>query len=261
MPDGLDILIDVFSSHGISLEKHMVENSIFICPDKVKIQMDDLMNLLRNLGKSNSYIKKGNSKLPVRFSEDAVNVKYLDVSGKDLRPVITKKKIGNITCKAQDVYTQIYPGAIPSGVVPVLPMADYYRVHPIIIDYDGNDFVRTAIRRYTGVWVCENNRVNMLRNYKISHIWPDTADPFYFSSLWNVVIIPAHCKRILNHKVLSRPFKISTGRSATCSTIRTAISRPSRIFLSIATRIFRFLVSPLLLRPIAKRLSPTSTTA
>lgn len=198
VPDGLDILINVFDSHGILLEKHMVENSIFICPYKVKEQMDDLMNLLRNQNQPNNYIKKGNSKLPVRFSEDAANVKYLDVFGNDLRPVITKKRIGNKICKAQDVYTQIYPGAIPSGVVPVLPMADYYRVHPIIIDYDGNDFVRTAIHRYTGVWVCENNWVNMLRNYVISHIWPDTADPFYFSSLWNVVIIPAHCNDIMD---------------------------------------------------------------
>ena len=197
VPDGLDILIDVFSSHGISLEKHMVENSIFICPDKVEEQMNDLMNLLRNQNQPNNYIKKGNSKLPVRFSEDAANVKYLDVFGNDLRPVITKKRIGNKICKAQDVYTQIYPGAIPSGVVPVSPMSDYRGVS-IIIDYDGNDFVRTAIRRYTGVWVCENNRVNMLRNYKISHIWPDTADPFYFSSLWNVVIIPAHCNDIMD---------------------------------------------------------------
>lgn len=197
VPDGLDILINEFDSHGILLEKHMVENSIFICPDKVKEQMDDLMNLLRNLDKPNNYIKKGNSKLPVRFSEDAVNVKYLDVTGKDLRPVITKKKDGNKICKAQAVYTQIYPGAIPSGVVPVSPMADYRGVS-IIIDYDGNDFVRTAIHRYAGVWVCENNRVNMLRNYVISHIWPYTADPFYFSSLWNVVIIPAHCNDIMD---------------------------------------------------------------
>ncbi len=207
VPDGLDILIDVFGSHGISLEKHMVENSIFICPDKVEEQMNDLKYLLRNLNQPNEpnyyYIKKGkskfngNSKLPVRFSEDAANVKYLDVFGNDLRPVITKKRIGNKVCKAQDVYTQIYPGAIPSGVVPVSPMSDYRGVS-IIIDYDGNDFVRTAIHRYTGVWVCENNRVNMLRNYVISHIWPDTADPFYFSSLWNVVIIPAHCNDIMD---------------------------------------------------------------
>ncbi len=207
VPDGLDILIDVFSSHGISLEKHMVENSIFICPDKVEEQMNDLKYLLRKLNQPNEpnyyYIKKGkskfdgNTKLPVRFSEDADNVKYLDVTGKDMRTVITTAKIGNKKCKKLDVYTQIYPGAIPSGVVPVSPMADY-RGLPIIIDYDGNDFVRTAIRRYTGVWVCENNRVNMLRNYVISHIWPDTADPFYFSSLWNVVIIPAHCNDIMD---------------------------------------------------------------
>lgn len=207
VPDGLDILIDVFSSHGISLEKHMVENSIFICPDKVEEQMNDLKYLLRNLNQPNEpnyyYIKKGkskfngNSKLPVRFSEDADNVKYIDVSGKDLRPVITKKRIGNKVCKAQDVYTQIYPGAIPSGVVPVSPMSNYSGL-PIIIDYDGNDFVRDAIHRYTGVWVCKNNKMNMLRNYKISHIWGRTYDPFYFSSLWNVVIIPAHCNDIMD---------------------------------------------------------------
>ena len=207
VPDGLDILINEFDSHGILLEKHMVENSIFICPDKVEEQMNDLKHLLRKLNQPNEpnyyYIKKGkskfdgNTKLPVRFSEDAANVKYLDVFGNDLRPVITKKRIGNKVCKAQDVYTQIYPGAIPSGVVPVSPMSDYSGL-PIIIDYDGNDFVRTAIHRYTGVWVCENNRVNMLRNYVISHIWPDTADPFYFSSLWNVVIIPAHCNDIMD---------------------------------------------------------------
>lgn len=196
-PDALDILIKTLNSNGMSLENHMVENSLFICPDKVEEQMDDLMNLLRNQNQPNNYIKKGNSKLPVRFSEDAANVKYLDVFGNDLRPVITKKRIGNKVCKAQDVYTQIYPGAIPSGVVPVSPMSDYRGVS-IIIDYDGNDFVRTAIHRYTGVWVCENNRVNMLRNYVISHIWPDTADPFYFSSLWNVVIIPAHCNDIMD---------------------------------------------------------------
>ena len=187
----------------------MVENSIFICPDKVKIQMDDLMNLLRNQGKPNNYIKNGNSKLPVRFSEDADNVKYLDVTGKDLRPDdITKKKDGNKKCKEQDVYTQIYLGAIPSGVVPVSPMANYHGL-PIIIDYDGNDFVRTAIHRYTGVWVCENNRVNMLRNYVISHIWPNTADPFYFSSLWNVVIIPAHCNDIMDKEPKLHPIVAS----------------------------------------------------
>lgn len=196
-PDALDILIKTLNSNGMSLENHMVENSLFICPDKVEEQMDDLMNLLRNQNQPNNYIKKGNSKLPVRFSEDAANVKYLDVFGNDLRPVITKKRIGNKISKAQDVYTQIYPGAIPPGVVPVSPMSNYCGL-PIIIDYDGNDFVRTAIRRYTGVWVCENNRVNMLRNYVISHIWPDTADPFYFSSLWNVVIIPAHCNDIMD---------------------------------------------------------------
>ena len=207
VPDGLDILIDVFGSHGISLEKHMVENSIFICPDKVEEQMNDLKHLLRKLNQPNEpnyyYIKKGkskfdgNTKLPVRFSEDAANVKYLDVFGNDLRPVITKKRIGNKVCKAQDVYTQIYPGAIPSGVVPVSPMSNYSGL-PIIIDYDGNDFVRDAIHRYTGVWVCKNNKMNMLRNYKISHIWGRTYDPFYFSSLWNVVIIPAHCNDIMD---------------------------------------------------------------
>mgnify|MGYP004474256201 CR=1 FL=1 len=84
--------------------------------------MNDLKHLLRKLNQPNEpnepnyyYIKKGkskfdgNTKLPVRFSEDADNVKYIDVSGKDLRPVITKIRIGNKISKAQDVYTQSIP--------------------------------------------------------------------------------------------------------------------------------------------------------
>lgn len=39
--DALEILIEALNSNGMSLEKHMVENSIFICPDKVKKQMEE----------------------------------------------------------------------------------------------------------------------------------------------------------------------------------------------------------------------------
>lgn len=39
----------------------------------------------------------------------------------------------------------------------------------------------------------------------MSHIWARTYDPFYFSSLWNVVIIPAHCNDIMDKGMNTHP--------------------------------------------------------
>lgn len=41
--------------------------------------------------------------------------------------------------------------------------------------------------------------------YIFSHIWARTYDPFYFSSLWNVAIIPAHCNDIMDKGMNTHP--------------------------------------------------------
>lgn len=201
VPDALDILIKTLNSNGMSLGNHMVENSLFICPDKVKEQMDDLMNLLRNLGKPNNYIKKGNFKLPVRYSASLkktknIFVEYYDVYGKPL--VVHDCRQGYAMTSKNDVFTKITDKSSSVTVV-----YDYKGI-TIVIDPNNNNFVHTAISKYTGVKIGRGES-NTIRNYIVSHIWAKTYDPFYFSSLWNVVIIPAHCNDIMDKGMNTHP--------------------------------------------------------
>ena len=212
-PDALDILIKTLNSNGMSLENHMVENSLFICPDKVKEQMDDLMNLLRNLGKpnnyiKNNYIKKGNYKLPVRYSASLkktknIFVEYYDVYGKPL--VVHDCRQGYAMTSKNDVFTKITDKSSSVTVV-----YDYKGI-TIVIDPNNNNFVHTAISKYTGVKIGRGES-NTIRNYIVSHIWAKTYDPFYFSSLWNVVIIPNHCNFLMDKPGTSRIHKSSATR-------------------------------------------------
>lgn len=193
----------------MSLENHMVENSLFICPDKVKEQMDDLKNLLGNLGKPNNYIKKGNSKLPVRYSASLkktknIFVEYCDVYGKLL--VFRDCRQGYDDTSKNDVFTKITDNSSSVAVV-------YYKDIPIVIDPNNNNFVHTAIYKYTGVKIGRGES-NTIRNYIVSHIWAKTYDPFYFSSLWNVVIIPNHCNFLMDKPGTSRIYKSSATRMA-----------------------------------------------
>ena len=213
VPDALDILIKTLNSNGMSLENHMVENSLFICPDKVKEQMDDLMNLLRNLGKpnnyiKNNYIKKGNYKLPVRYSASLkktknIFVEYYDVYGKPL--VVHDCRQGYAMTSKNDVFTKITDKSSSVTVV-----CDYKGI-TIVIDPNNNNFVHTAISKYTGVKIGRGES-NTIRNYIVSHIWAKTYDPFYFSSLWNVVIIPNHCNFLMDKPGTSRIHKSSATR-------------------------------------------------
>ena len=60
---------------------------------------------------------------------------------------------------------------------------------PIEIDKDGNQNVRKIIKEYTGYTIGEG-KDSTFQNYIISHIWGRAFDPRYFTSLWNVVLIP-----------------------------------------------------------------------
>lgn len=103
--DALEILIEALNSNGMSLEKHMVENSIFICPDKVKKQMEELESLLKtHQTEPHDYLVAGNSKLPVRYSSDKTNVIYKPGTG------ITDCKTGYAISMANDIYTEIHSG-------------------------------------------------------------------------------------------------------------------------------------------------------
>lgn len=201
-PDALDIFIKMLHSCGTSLDRYMLEHSLFICPDKVKEQMDDLMNLLRNLNQpdqSNNYIKRSNSKLPVRYSASLMKSKgifvdYYDVHGEPL--VFHDCREGfSVTSKIK-AFTKI--------TSKITGVTTNYSGIPIVIDPNNNNFVQTAIGKYTGVAIGKGTG-NSIHNYIVSHIWARTYDPFYFSSLWNVAIIPAHCNDIMDKGMNTHP--------------------------------------------------------
>lgn len=65
------------------------------------------------------------------------------------------------------------------------------------IDNDGNAQVRSLINEKSGYWV-SNGENGSIKNATISHIWGNATNPFYFTSLWNIVIIPTFCNFILD---------------------------------------------------------------
>lgn len=69
---------------------------------------------------------------------------------------------------------------------------------PIEIDNNGIQNVRKIIKEYTGYSVCEGKDSNF-PNYVISHIWGRAYDPRYFTSLWNIVLIPAWASPLMDN--------------------------------------------------------------
>lgn len=69
-----------------------------------------------------------------------------------------------------------------------------FRVH---IDIDGNRFVRNLINNKTGIIVSQG-KSSILQNTIISHVWGRAYDPRYFTSLWNIVLIPAWANSLMD---------------------------------------------------------------
>lgn len=68
---------------------------------------------------------------------------------------------------------------------------------PIDIDPDGNKFVRQLINSYTGYTIGQG-KGSIFQNYIISHIWGRAYDPRFFTSFWNIVLIPAWANSLMD---------------------------------------------------------------
>ena len=68
---------------------------------------------------------------------------------------------------------------------------------PIWIDSDGNKAVRDLIATKTGFTV-SSGYDNFFVNFKISHIWGNAFDPRFFTSLWNIVLVPSWANDLLD---------------------------------------------------------------
>ena len=57
--------------------------------------------------------------------------------------------------------------------------------------------MRQIINDKTNYWVSNGKDTSQFVNFRISHIWGRAFDPRYFTSLWNVVIVPAWANDLL----------------------------------------------------------------
>lgn len=67
----------------------------------------------------------------------------------------------------------------------------------VSVDVDGNRAVRELITEKTGITIAQG-KGSILQNTIISHIWGRAYDPRYFTSLWNIVLIPAWANSLMD---------------------------------------------------------------
>lgn len=70
----------------------------------------------------------------------------------------------------------------------------YYNIEktkiPIKFDSDGNYMPKIKLKKNTKYSISSGKDTSDFINYKISHIWDNTSHPLYFSSLWNIIVVP-----------------------------------------------------------------------
>ena len=162
--NGLDILIQALANDG-GLVNHLIENTLFVRPDKVREQARRMLDESRN------------GKLPVRFSTE--EYVYCNADRRRHKRLFRNKTEAVRQSESNDVYTTVRPDI------------------RVVVDKDGNYWVRRAIRDYTDQ-IVSAGAISTIRNYMISHIWGRTADPFFFTALWNIALTPLHCSFILD---------------------------------------------------------------
>jgi hypothetical protein len=79
-----------------------------------------------------------------------------------------------------------------------------YPAFNIKIDNDGNHENRRSIKKYLGQAI-STGKNSTVKNYIISHVWGLASHPLFFSSLWNIVLIPAHFNYLMDKDPESHP--------------------------------------------------------
>ena len=67
----------------------------------------------------------------------------------------------------------------------------------LLIDQDGNRSVRDIIKKYTG-HIVSQGKSSTIKFVNISHVWGQAYEANYFTSLWNIVLIPSYCNPLMD---------------------------------------------------------------
>lgn len=99
----------------------------------------------------------------------------------------------------QNTLEQLFMAQKPASI-PARCWRNTQPTNPLVLpDYAGNNYTRKVIKQFTGYEVSGSSA--QITGYHISHIWGMATDPGFFTSLWNIALIPAwanHLMDILN---------------------------------------------------------------
>lgn len=157
--DGIESILSLFETEEDFI-KHYFSSILFFKIENVKKQAIKLTDNIKN-----------KEKTPVRFSKKSDEYfYYLDENNKKTFEKFKTRKEAHEFSSSNDLFYK----------------DDNVNV---ITDKDGNYYVRNEIRNYTGYRVSQG-AISDYKNYTISHIWGNTSNPFFFTSLWNISLIP-----------------------------------------------------------------------
>lgn len=161
--NGFDLLYKLVKQDNDFIS-FFVESSYFIAPEYVKRQAKEMLETI-----------KKEERLPVRFS---LRMKKHFKSAKKQVSAIKNRKDAVSYSRAFDFFSK---------------ERSFVKVE---FDSTGNKAVVDAIEKYTKCRV-STSQSNII-NFSISHVWAQTFDPLFFSSLWNTVLVPSFLNPIMD---------------------------------------------------------------
>ncbi len=159
--DGMDSLLSVFENEN-DFVLHFFQHVKFFRPEMVAKQAKDIHEIIMN-----------EDPLPVRFS--LKSKKYFHYINTDTNSGKSKKAFKNKS-DAQSFTLEKGLTHNDTGI-------------NVCIDKDGNYFVRKQIFDAINYRVSQG-AISDITNYMICHVWGETANPLFFTSLWNITLIP-----------------------------------------------------------------------
>ncbi len=164
MKNGFNSLFDLINTSEDEFIRFFIKNTLFISPEYVENQVQELHQQIEN-----------GEKIPVRFSLKMKE--HFKATGKYVSTIKNRKDAVNIS-REFDIYSKRRSGV------------------KVKFDSTGNKSVVDAIEKYTKCRVSTSQ--SHIINYSISHVWAQTFDPFFFSSLWNIVLVPSYLNPIMD---------------------------------------------------------------
>ncbi|MEI8203613.1 MAG: hypothetical protein WCH34_11405 [Bacteroidota bacterium] len=161
--DGLDPLLKLFINEDEFLT-HFFSNVKFFKPEIVEIQSRELLNKIEN---------EIDNPIPVRFSMKSK--KYFYFKNETTNSGTSKRSFKNKS-DAQSFNSNQELFHKETDI-------------KVCIDKDGNYYVRKEILNAIDFKVSQG-LTSDIKNYMICHIWGETSNPLFFTSLWNIALIP-----------------------------------------------------------------------